>query len=146
MARSLTATAHTGRTRKGNRWLRQGLAITVQAAGHSKNSYLRARFRRLAARRGKKRVTIAVAHTMLRIIYHLLLLRKGTHFRDLGPAYFDRLNPERVTLSHQPSGASGLQGHARGTARYHLSASFSGQEKNRSRFVAAPRLRVKNGL
>ena len=35
-----------------------------------------------------------MAHTILRIIYHML--REGIHFRDLGPAYFDRLNPERV--------------------------------------------------
>ena len=83
-----------GRTRKGNRWLRQALAVAAQAAGHSKNSYLGARFRRLAARRGKKRATIAVAHTILRIIYHML--REGIHFHDLGPAYFDRLNPERI--------------------------------------------------
>ena len=54
----------------------------------------RPRFRRLAARRGKKRATIAVAHTILRIIYHML--REGIHFHDLGPAYFDRLNPERI--------------------------------------------------
>ena len=83
-----------GRTRKGNRWLRQALAVAAQAAGHSKNSYLGARFRRLAARRGKKRATIAVAHTILRIIYHML--REGIHCHDLGPAYFDRLNPERI--------------------------------------------------
>jgi hypothetical protein len=57
-----------GRTRNGNRWLRQGLAVAGQAVGHSQNRYLGARFRRLAARRGKKRATIAVAHTMLRTI------------------------------------------------------------------------------
>ena len=83
-----------GRTRKGNRWLRQALAVAAQAAGHSKNSYLGARFRRLAARRGSKRATIAVAHTILRIIYYML--REGIHCHDLGPAYFDRLNPERI--------------------------------------------------
>ena len=83
-----------GRTRKGNRWLRQASAVAAPAAGHSKNRYLGARFRRLAARRGSQRATIAVAHTILRIIYHML--REGIHFRDLGPAYFDRLNPERI--------------------------------------------------
>ena len=66
-----------GRTRKGNRWLRQALAVAAQAAGHSKNSYLGARFRRLAARRGKKRATIAVAHTILRIIYHITCFARG---------------------------------------------------------------------
>ena len=35
-----------------------------------------------------------MAHTILRIIYHML--REGIHFHDLGPSYFDRLNPERI--------------------------------------------------
>ena len=35
-------------------------------------------------------------HNQGRSFYHLLLFPEGTHFRDLGPAYFDRLNPERV--------------------------------------------------
>jgi len=46
----------------------------------------------LAARRGTKRATIAVAHNLLVIAYYIL--RDGTCYRDLGPDYFDRLNPE----------------------------------------------------
>ena len=61
-----------GRTRKGSPWLRAALAEAAQAAGRTKGSSLQARYRRLAARRGKQRATVAVAHTILRIAYHLL--------------------------------------------------------------------------
>ena len=49
-------------------------------------------YRRLAARRGAKRATIAVAHNLLVIAYYIL--RDQTCYRDLGPDYFDHLNPE----------------------------------------------------
>lgn len=83
-----------GRTRKGNRWLRQTLVVAARAASHAKDSYLASRYRRLAARRGANRAAVAVAHTLLRIVYHML--KEGTHYKDLGGAYFDRREPERV--------------------------------------------------
>ncbi len=83
-----------GRTRKGDRWLRHTLAMAAQGASHTKGSYLAARYRRLAARRGKQRATIAVAHTILRIVYHML--KGGVHYRELGADYLDRQHPERV--------------------------------------------------
>src|SRR5437588_6797689 len=52
-------------------------------------------YRRLAARRGSKRATIAVAHNLLVIAYYML--RDGTCYRDLGADYFDRLG-FKVTL------------------------------------------------
>jgi len=61
-----------GKTRKGSPWLRAALAEAAQAAGRTKGSSLQAQYRRLAARRGKQRATIAVGHTILRIVYHLL--------------------------------------------------------------------------
>jgi transposase len=51
-------------------------------------------FRRLAPRRGKKRALVAVAHSLLVIIYHVL--KYNVEYRDLGPDYFDRLEPERL--------------------------------------------------
>ncbi len=83
-----------GRTRKGNRWLRQTLVLAARAASHSKNSYLASRYRRLAGRRGANRAAVAVAHTILRIVYHML--KEGTHYKDLGAAYFERLDPHRL--------------------------------------------------
>jgi transposase len=82
------------RTRHGNRWLRRALAEAAWAASRVKDSYLRAQFRRLVGRRGKKRALVAVGHSLLVIIYHLL--KRGVEYRDLGPNYFDRLEPERL--------------------------------------------------
>jgi len=84
-----------GRIPKGDRWLRRTLVLSAQAAGHAKDSFLASRFRRLAARRGKKRACIAVGHSILKIVYHLL--KDGDPYRDLGGSYFDRLDPQRLT-------------------------------------------------
>jgi transposase len=81
-------------TRHGNRWLRRTLTEAAWAASHSKNSYLAAQYRRLAARRGKKRALLAVGHSILVIIYHLL--KNHLEYKDLGRDYFDRLEPERL--------------------------------------------------
>jgi len=80
------------RTRKGNRWLRRALAEAAWAASHTKDTYLAAQYRRLAARRGKKRALIAVGHSILVIIYHVLnadfrrlsTLLNSTHFLQAG--------------------------------------------------------------
>jgi transposase len=84
-----------GRTTKGNRWLRATLVQVAWAASHTKGTYLAASYRRLAGRRGKKRALVALGHTILVIIYHLL--KDQTTYRDLGPDYFDRLDTERLT-------------------------------------------------
>jgi transposase len=81
------------RTTKGNRWLRRALTEAAWAASHTKGSYLGARYRRLAPRRGKKRALIAVGHTILRIFYHLL--KDEVEYKDLGADYFDKLKPEQ---------------------------------------------------
>ncbi len=83
-----------GRTRKGSRWLREALVEAARAAARTRNTYLAAQYRRLAARRGGHRAAVAVAHPMLVIAY--TLLREGGTYQDLGPAYFDRLDRERV--------------------------------------------------
>jgi transposase len=76
-----------GRTRKGNPWVRTALVEAAQAAGRTKHSYLGAQYRRLAARRGAKRAAVAVGHSILAIVYHLLA--RGTGYEDLGVHYFD---------------------------------------------------------
>jgi transposase len=82
----------TGRTRKGNQALRQGLIQAAHAAAHTKGTYLAAQYHRLAARRGSKRAIVAVAHSMLVIAY--CLLSRHEPYRELGGDYFDRLRPE----------------------------------------------------
>jgi transposase len=84
-----------GRTTKGDRWLRTILVQAAWAAGRTKGTYLAAHYRRLAKRRGRRRALVAVAHTLLGIIYHLL--RDGTTYKELGPDYLDRQGPERLT-------------------------------------------------
>jgi transposase len=84
-----------GRTTKGSRWLRQVLTQAAWAASHTKDTYLAAQYRRLAARRGKKRALVAVGHTLLVIIYHVL--KGGGTYQELGGDFLDRLEPERLT-------------------------------------------------
>jgi transposase len=83
----------TGRTSPGNPWLRAALVQAAQAAGRSL-SYLAAQFHRLAARRGKKRAAVAVAHSQLVIAYHLI--KESTDYIDLGRNYFDERNREGI--------------------------------------------------
>jgi transposase len=81
-----------GKIRKGSLWLRRCLCQAAWAVSTKKNNYLSALYRRLAARRGSKRATIAVAHNLLVIAYYIL--RDDACYQDLGPDYFDQLNPE----------------------------------------------------
>ena len=76
-----------GKTRKGNLHARQLLIQAAHAAGKSKNTYLGAQYRRLASHKGSKKAAVAVGHSILVIIYHLL--RDHEHYQDLGVNYFD---------------------------------------------------------
>jgi len=84
-----------GKTRKGDPWLRTVLCQAAWAASHTKGTYLSAQYHRIAARRGRKRAIIAVAHSILVIAY--TLLRRGEVYRELGGDYFERLNPGGLT-------------------------------------------------
>jgi transposase len=83
-----------GKTRKGNQALRQALIQIAHVASKTKDTYLAAQYRRIAARRGKKRALVAVGHTILVIVYHILTRRQPYH--ELGVAYFDQLDHQRV--------------------------------------------------
>lgn len=87
-----------GHTGKGNPWLRAALTQVAWAASHTKNSYFRAQYYRLAGRRGKKRALIAVAHSILTAAYHTI--KNGKPYRDLGGNYFDRLGHDRLRRYH----------------------------------------------
>jgi len=84
-----------GKTTKGSPWLRRALTEAAWAASRSKKTYFGAQYARIARRRGKKRAIIAVAHSLLITIYHLLKYRRT--YQDLGPDFFDRLNHQRLT-------------------------------------------------
>jgi transposase len=80
-----------GKTRKGNPWLRCLLVQAAHSASRQKQCYLAEQYRRLAKRRGAKRAAIAVAHSILVIIYHLL--RDQTTYQEKGETFFE--NQER---------------------------------------------------
>src|SRR6266576_3519781 len=88
---------HRASTTKGNRHLRAVLAEVVWVISHTKDNYLSAQYHRLARRIGKKRAIVAVSHSLLIIIYHLL--RDEQQYQDLGPHFFEQLDHERVRSS-----------------------------------------------
>ena len=83
-----------GRPRKGSAWLRRNLCQAAWAAAHTKETYLAARFRRLAARKGKKRAIVAVAQAIVVSRYHML--KNKQPYRELGADFLDRRNAEHV--------------------------------------------------
>ena len=80
-------------TNKGNTRLRAVLAEVVWVISHTTNTYLSAQYHRLARRIGKKRAIVAVSHSVLVIIYHMLLDNQDYH--ELGPSYFETLDTTR---------------------------------------------------
>jgi transposase len=74
---------YSGRTNKGNVWLRRALCQAAWAASKSKNTYLAEQYRRWRVRRGKKRAIVALGHQMLVIAY--TMLKTGTPYRELKP-------------------------------------------------------------
>jgi transposase len=81
-------------TRKGNRYLRRCLVQAARAAAHTKGTYFQTCYQRLAARRGTGRAAIAVARTLLEIVYYLL--SRGEDYRELGAEYVDQQDRERT--------------------------------------------------
>jgi transposase len=84
-----------GKTGKGNKWLRATLNESANAAARTKDTYLPAQYQRLRGRRGHSKAVTAVGHSILAAAWHML--QTGELFRDLGGDYFIRQNPERLT-------------------------------------------------
>jgi transposase len=82
------------RTRKENPILRGTLTQAGQAAGRTKNTYLGATYRRIAARRGCKKAAIAVGRSILEIAY--FVLRDGVAYEELGVNYYDERKKDAV--------------------------------------------------
>lgn len=91
-----SAGKHTsGKTRNGNRWLRTTLTEAALAAIRVKDSRLAARYRRVMRHRGHKKAVVAVAHTILVIIYHLL--KDQVSYQELGATYLEQRDREHAT-------------------------------------------------
>ena len=81
-----------GKTTKGNAILKETLVICAHSAARVRDSYFYAQFQRLRSHRGAKKAYVAVAHSMLIAIYHIL--KYGTVFKDLGAGYYNQFNKE----------------------------------------------------
>lgn len=79
---------YNARLSDGNQTLRTILVQGAWAAVRTKDTYLSALYRRLSARRGKKRAIVAVAHSMAVSFYHMLARHEPYH--ELGADYFDQ--------------------------------------------------------
>jgi transposase len=85
----------TGKTRHGDPWLQGVLGQAAISAARGKNTYLAARYRRIASRRGRKRAIVALEHSILIAIWHMLI--RDAPYADLGPDHFlHRLNKART--------------------------------------------------
>lgn len=82
-----------GKTINGNMLLKTILTQCAKSARSVKGAYFSVQYQRIAARRGKNRATLAVAHSMLIAIYHML--RSNVPFRDLASDYYDSFNRDR---------------------------------------------------
>lgn len=83
-----------GRTRKGNQKLRSALVEAARAADRTKDTYLSSQYHRLAARRGKNRAAVAVAHSILTIVYYIV--KRKQPYIELGPTYYEERKRETV--------------------------------------------------
>jgi len=82
------------KTRPGNPYLKGALGVAAMSAARSKDSYLAARYRRIASRRGPVKAIVAIEHTMLTAIWHMLT--NGVAYQDLGGDYYTRRAPDKT--------------------------------------------------
>jgi hypothetical protein len=88
---------YSGRIRKGSPHLRQAIIEAAHGATRTKTTYLAAQYRHIAARRGPRRALVAVAHSLLTIIYYVLMRHEP--YRELGGNYFDE--HDRRAVEHR---------------------------------------------
>jgi len=86
------------KTTHGNPWLRSILAEVAWAISHTTDNYLAAQFHRLARRLGQQKAVVAISHSVLVILYHML--RDHRPYHDLGPDYFAQLDRQRLERHH----------------------------------------------
>jgi transposase len=84
-----------GRSRQGSKWLRGTLIESARAAARTRDTYLNAQYRRVRARRGANRASLAVAHSLLVAVWHML--QTGQTYDDPGGDYYTRRDPARAT-------------------------------------------------
>jgi transposase len=88
----------TGRTRKGNPYIKTALLQAAWAASKAKGTYLQSKYRALAARKGSKKAATAIAHRIVVACFYILKDKK--EYKELGPAFLDTLQAERKAKYH----------------------------------------------
>jgi transposase len=83
----------TAPTRAGNRHLKAALCTAAMSTTRQRNTYLCAKYRRIAARRGKLRAVVAIERAILTAVWHML--STGTCYQDPGPDYYSRHDPSK---------------------------------------------------
>jgi transposase len=85
-----------GKTRRGNPWLRTALTQAARAAARSKNTYLASHYWQIRGRRGEAKAIGATRHDILIAYYHIV--HERVPFRELGPDWLARRHsPEHRT-------------------------------------------------
>jgi len=88
-----------GKKNQGDTWLRGSLGQAAVGASRTA-TFLGERYSRIARRRGKTRAQVAVARSILVIIWHLLA-DPAARFTDLGPGYYQaRTDTDRKLRNH----------------------------------------------
>ena len=93
------ARSSAGKTGKGNPYLK-GVLGEIAAAAAKTDTFLGERYRRIVKRRGKLKALVAVARTILVIIWHLLS-STAARYHDLGAGYYDeRTSKQKKVRNH----------------------------------------------
>ena len=87
-----------GKTRKGDRWLKRNLIEASLAISRTKDTYLSSLYHRIARRRGAKKATVAVAHAIVVIAHNII--SKRLPYQEFGADFFDRLNETYIKHSY----------------------------------------------
>lgn len=85
-----------GKTRQGNKSLKKTLILCANSVIRNRNTFFHAQYQRLVVRRGRKKALVAVAHSMLIVIYHIL---SGNIYRELGADYYTHFNRDKKIKS-----------------------------------------------
>jgi transposase len=86
----------TALTRAGSRHLKAALGTAAMSTTRQRNTYLCAKYRRIATHRGKLRAVVAIERAILTVVWHML--STGTYYQDPGPDYYSRHDPVRAHL------------------------------------------------
>ncbi len=81
-------------TRPGNPYLTGALGVAAMSAARSRDTYLAAKYRRIASRRGPVKAIVAVEHALLIAVWHMITT--GALYTDPGGDYYTRLHPDKA--------------------------------------------------